>query len=345
MAEIQITPGKLLVVDDNEMNRLLLAKGLELQEHQVVTANDGQQALDLLRREAFDLVLLDIYMPVMDGFEVLEKMIADPSLRQIPVIMISASEELDSVVRCIERGAEDYLIKPPNPVLLRAQVNASLEKKRLRDQQRKLFRTFTTYEIADELLNQGFTLGGKRVHATAMFCDVRNFTSIAESQDPEETISLLNALYALIFESIISHGGSINQIQGDGVMGIFGAPAKLENHAGQAVLSAIELTKHLKQFNAEHAGTGTPHITIGIGIATGKMVAGYAGTRDRATYTCIGDTVNLAARLEAHTKVAKKPILIDEFTQMDLPPGFNTTLLGPEVFKGKSMSVNVFAVE
>jgi class 3 adenylate cyclase len=248
-------------------------------------------------------------------------------------------------VKCIEHGAEDYLFKPPNPVLLRARVNASLEKKRLRDQQRRLFRAFTTHEIADELLAQGFTLGGKRVHATAMFCDVRDFTTIAESQDPEETISLLNALYALIFDSILSHGGSINQIQGDGVVGIFGAPTSLPDHATQAVRAAKLLRNRIEKFNESNTGQGVPHIVIGIGIATGKMVAGYAGTRDRATYTCIGDTVNLAARLEAHTKVTKTPILIDEFTQRDLPEDIKTTLLGPEVFKGKSMPVNVFVVD
>ena len=103
--------------------------------------------------------------------------LGDPELRDIPVIMTSASDELDRVVKCIEMGAEDFLTKPLNPVLLRARVNASLEKKRLRDQQRKLFRTFATPEVAEELLKSGFALGGKHVEATAMFADIRSFTT------------------------------------------------------------------------------------------------------------------------------------------------------------------------
>src|SRR5215471_13027918 len=125
-------PGRVLVVDDNKVSRLLLARGLEQQGHRVTFAENGRQALDLLHGKPFDLVLLDVIMPELDGEHVLAELTRAPDLRDIPVIMISASDELDSVVRCIELGAEDYLAKPLNPVLLRARVGASLEKKRLR---------------------------------------------------------------------------------------------------------------------------------------------------------------------------------------------------------------------
>jgi signal transduction histidine kinase len=125
--------GKILVVDDNRMNRIKLSRSLEVQGHTVGLAEDGQGALDLLKAEAFDVVLLDIVMPGMDGYEVLERIKGDPELRDIPVIVISALDEMDSTVRCIEMGAEDYLPKPFNPVLLQARLNASLQKKRLRD--------------------------------------------------------------------------------------------------------------------------------------------------------------------------------------------------------------------
>lgn len=130
------TPGVVLVVDDNENNRDLLARRLSRQGHRVTTAETGRQALELLNREKFDLIVLDIMMPEMNGYEVLEHLKAHPGLRHIPVIMISAIDDLDSIARCIELGAEDYLFKPFNPVLLRARVGASLEKKRLRDQER-----------------------------------------------------------------------------------------------------------------------------------------------------------------------------------------------------------------
>ncbi len=127
--------GHILVVDDNRMNRLKLSFGLEKQGHTVDLAEDGRQALDMLRARAFDLVLLDILMPEMDGYQVLERIKGDADLRDIPVIVISALDEMDSIVRCIEMGAEDYLPKPFDPILLRARIGASLEKKRLRDQE------------------------------------------------------------------------------------------------------------------------------------------------------------------------------------------------------------------
>src|SRR5687767_1628561 len=129
-----MTAGRLLVVDDNEMNRDMLSRRLERQGHAVTMAENGRQALERIRAEPFDLVLLDIMMPELNGYEVLEQLKNDGDLRHIPVIMISAVDELDSVVRCIELGAEDYLSKPFSPVLLKARIGACLEKKQLRDQ-------------------------------------------------------------------------------------------------------------------------------------------------------------------------------------------------------------------
>ncbi|TMD45401.1 MAG: response regulator [Chloroflexi bacterium] len=130
------TPASsLLVVDDNSMNRIMLSRYITKLGYQATLAENGRQALDKLQGEPFDLVLLDVQMPEMDGYQVLEHLKADPRLRDIPVIMISAVEELESVVRCIELGAQDYLPKPFNPVLLRARLSASLERKWLRDQE------------------------------------------------------------------------------------------------------------------------------------------------------------------------------------------------------------------
>ena len=149
--------SRLLVVDDNKVNRLLLTRSLELQGHRVAAAENGRLALEALRREPFDLVLLDMEMPEMDGFQVLEQMVADPALRDLPVIVTSSLEGVEHVVRCIELGAEDYLSKPVNPVLLKARINASLEKKRLRDEMKELVRRFATPEVAQDLQESGFS--------------------------------------------------------------------------------------------------------------------------------------------------------------------------------------------
>jgi adenylate cyclase len=339
------TPGRLLVVDDNKVNRLLLGRGLEQQGHTVAFAENGRKALEMIRSQPFDIILLDIQMPEMDGYQALEQITSDINLRDIPVIMTTAMEELDSVVKCIELGAEDYLTKPVNPVLLKARVNASLEKKRLRDQQRELIRKFATAEVAEDMQESGFSLGGKFLEATAMFSDIRGFTTIAESQSPADTIELLNTYYTLMFEAISGHSGVVNQMVGDGLMAIFGAPLPLENKEEQAVRAAMEMIEMVDLFNIDQAAQGKRQIKIGIGIASGSVIAGYTGTIRRATYTCVGDTVNLAARLEAHTKVVGKPILIDEATRTALSNAIRITEQGEVQLKGKTQMVSIYSVD
>src|SRR5215831_11321068 len=336
---------RLLVVDDNKVNRLLLTRSLEQQGHSIASAENGRAALEMLRREPFDLLLLDIEMPEMDGFQVLEQLKGDLQLRDLPVIVTSSLEGVDNVVRCIELGAEDYLQKPVNPALLKARVGASLEKKRLRDQQKELVRRFATPEVAQDLQQSGFSLGGKRVSGTVMFSDIRSFTPLAESQSPEDTIELLNTYYTLMFNAISGHGGIVSEIAGDGLMAVFGAPLPLPEHCDAAVQAALEMIEMIELFNVEQASAGKSPIRIGIGIASGEMVAGYTGTNERATYTCIGDTVNVAARLEAHTKITGHAILIDATTRSALRAPVSLETLGPVTYRGKAHPVETFGVK
>jgi adenylate cyclase len=337
-------PARLLVVDDNKINRMLLSRSLAAQGHIVETAENGKEGLEKIRSGVFDLVLLDIEMPEMDGFQVLEACLNDVELRQLPIIMTSAMDELDAVVKCVELGAEDYLTKPINPVLLRARVNASLEKKRLRDEQRKLFRTFATKEVAEELLRTGFSLGGKQVTASVLFADIRSFTTIAESQEPAESIEMLNEYFSMMFDAITNNGGTVNQLVGDGLMAVFGAPIFFDSHREKAVRAAQQMLEQLKVFNQNRSAQGKSQIRIGIGIASGTMVAGYTGTQTRAIYTCIGDTVNLASRIEEYTKEALHPILIDNYTSQGLPESIAVEDLGKVFFKGKNHAIKIFAV-
>ena len=336
--------ARLLVADDNKVNRLLLARSLELQGHRVACAENGRVALEMLHKDAYDLLLLDMEMPEMDGFQVLEQLAGDLRLRDLPVIVTSSLEGVATIVRCIELGAEDYLHKPVNPVLLKARVGASLEKKRLRDQQKELMRRFATSEVAQDLEQSGFALGGRRVEASVMFSDIRGFTAMVESQSPEETIELLNTYYTLMFDAINGHGGVVNQMIGDGLMAIFGAPLPLVGHPQAAVRAALDMIEVIDLFNAERTAASKPALRIGIGIASGEVVAGYSGTQLRATYTCIGDTVNLAARLEEHTKVARRAILIDGVTRAALSEGVRLDTLDPVLLRGKSAAVAVYAV-
>ncbi|MFN0185375.1 MAG: adenylate/guanylate cyclase domain-containing protein [Aquabacterium sp.] len=336
--------ARLLVVDDNKVNRLLLARNLELMGHRTASAENGRVALEMLRAERFDLMLLDIEMPELDGFGVMQAIAADSRLGQVAVVVTSSLEGVSHVVRCLELGADDFLHKPVNPVLLRARVTASLERKRLRDQQRELIARFATSEVAQDLMTSGFALGGRRLQATVMFCDLRGFTSLVEAQTPEETIELLNTWYTLMFEAITSHGGVVNQIIGDGLMALFGAPLPLPDAPLAAVQAAQEMQEMVALLNAERQALGKADLGMGIGVASGEVIAGYTGTQARATYTCIGDTVNVAARLEQHTKAAGQGILIDAATHVAVTGRMASRPLGEVQLKGKAAPTAVFAL-
>ena len=336
--------GHLLIVDDNKVNRLLLSRNIELLGHRASLAENGRVAMEMLKSQSFDLLLLDIEMPEMNGFEVLEAIKSDTELRELPVIVTSSVEGLDNVVRCIELGAEDYLPKPVNKTLLSARVSSSLEKKRLRDEQKRLLERFATTEVAQDLQETGFSIGGKRTNASVLFCDIRNFTTMSENLAPEATIDFLNTFYTLMFEAVTSNGGIVSLMLGDGLMALFGVPQPLENSAQSAVAAGYEMHNMIDMLNVERSAEGDEALRIGVGIATGEVVAGYAGTNDRATYTCIGTTVNLAARLEAETQKTASRLLIDQDT-LDLLEGADvkSTLAGSRI-KGFADPIDIYAL-
>lgn len=336
--------SRILIVDDEPFNVEYLKQELEDANYETVSAVNGQDGLNKVKQTSPDLILLDIMMPIMDGFDTLRHLKADVDTRDIPVIIISANNDLKSVVRGVELGAEDYLPKPFEPVLLHARITSSLEKKRLRDEQRRLIRTFADANVADELMKQGFSLGGKHTRISSMFVDVRNFTALTESNDPAVVIDMLNQYYEIVIESVQAHGGNVNQMQGDGLMSFFGAPIWYEDHAMRAVQASLDILKKINARNKTQALPAGFQIQVGIGIATGQVVAGYAGVQSRATYICVGDPVNLSARLESYTKVAKTPIVIDESTRAELDASVELSDLGEQMFKGKTFPVKVYAV-
>ncbi|MEP4194794.1 MAG: adenylate/guanylate cyclase domain-containing response regulator [Aliishimia sp.] len=336
--------GHLLIVDDNKVNRLLMSRSVELLGHRASVAENGKIAMQMLQNDTYDVLLLDIEMPEMDGFEVLAALQKDVSLRDLPVIVTSSVEGLDNIVRCIELGAQDYIPKPVNKTLLNARVNSSLEKKRLYDEQKRLLQRFATDEVAQDLQETGFSIGGQRINASVLFCDIRDFTALSEDMPPEAIIELLNTYYTLMFEAVTSNGGIVNLMIGDGLMALFGAPKSLENSAQSAVTAAQEMLNMIEMLNEERAMENAPILRVGFGIATGEVVAGYAGTDARATYTCIGKTVNLAARLEAHTKMVPEAILLDETTHRHLLDGRQCKTMPVANFKGFTEAQQVFAL-
>ncbi|HXI22062.1 MAG TPA: adenylate/guanylate cyclase domain-containing protein, partial [Gemmatimonadales bacterium] len=208
-----------------------------------------------------------------------------------------------------------------------------------------LFRRFATAEVAEEVLTSGGALGEyKQVEASVMFSDIRSYTSLTETLAPSDTIELLNTYYTLTFDAISGQGGIVNQMLGDGLMAIFGAPLPQPDHRERAVWAALEMLEMMEAFNRDQARRGGPEIRIGIGIASGPLVAGFTGTRQRMTYTGVGETVNLAAHLEAHTKVLGRPILIDQSTRAGLGEAIRVESHGPAQLKSRSQPVPVYSV-
>jgi adenylate cyclase len=310
---------------------MVLQRSLEREGHAVRVAANGRAALELLRSEPFDIVLLDVLMPEMDGLELLELIQSDDELRATPVIMISALEDMASVVRCIELGAEDYLPKPFDPVLLRARINGCLTKKRLRDVERKyleerhrrvrdLFARFVPEAVVDEVLEhagEDLRLGGQRRTATVMFCDLRDFTSFAEARPPELVVDVLNRYLSAMSDVILRHGGTLIGFQGDGILAAFGTPIEQPDHADRALSATREMVgQALHGFNAwlqEESIGGS--FRIGVGLNSGVIMAGNVGSERRLEYTVIGDTTNTASRLEAMTKDTPHMLLMSDSTR------------------------------
>ena len=368
----------LLVVDDNEDNRYVLSQQLNIQGYDnITTATNGHEALNNLRSKSFDLVLLDIMMPDLNGYEVLERMRSSPELRNIPVIMISGIGELDSVVRCIELGAEDYLPKPFEPTLLRARVRATLERKRLHDQvvaqaadlasqaaelanwnktleQRVAdqlgeiermgrLRRFLSPQVADLIVASGMEklLQSHRGEITALFCDLRGFTRFSETSDPEDVMVLLRDYHAVIGQIVIKYGATLEHFAGDGVMMIFNAPVPIDKPQLQAVRMALEMRDAMGTFTQKWRRLGHD-IGFGIGISHGFATLGTIGFEGRFDYAAVGTVSNIASRLCDEAKPGQ--ILISPRVLMAVEDTMKVELVGELTLKGIQRPMTAYNV-
>ena len=344
--------GSILVVDDDRVNRMLLSSALTSAGHDVLNAENGRQALDLLRTNPVDVVLLDIVMPELDGIETLEQIRSDPALREVPVIMISALDDYDSVVHCIALGAEDYLPKPFDSVLLHARIKAGLNKRRLHELERSrvhdVFARFLPEPIVDEVLKRhdgDIRLGGVRLIGTALFSDIRGFTTFAESTSPDKVIEVLNRFFGEMTAAVLDNGGTIVSYMGDGMFAIFGAPIECSDHASQAVAAAREmLYERLPRFNEWLEASGLDAFKMGIGLSSGPIMSGNIGSERRLEYTAVGDTVNTASRIEAHTKNGAHTVLLSEETR-ELLDGHDELVFVDEIkLRGRSAPTRLWGL-
>ncbi|HWN32461.1 MAG TPA: adenylate/guanylate cyclase domain-containing protein [Pseudonocardia sp.] len=299
-------PAALLVVDDNPMNRDILARRLRRLGHNVTLAENGLDALDALRRGPFDLVLLDILMPEMDGYGVLEHLRADADLRHLPVLVLSALDDIDAVARCLEMGAVDYLPKPFNPVVLRARVGACLENKRLHDAEVRhlaqveferrradgLLHVILPDAIVTELKASDAVAPRRHDDVAVLFVDVAGFTRYCDDRPPEEVLANLQDLVVRYEEIAVRHGLQKIKTIGDAFLAVAGVPERVDEPVLAAARCGLEMVA---------AARDLPRVEwrVRVGIHCGPVVAGILGRRQYG-YDVWGDTVNTAARVEHH---------------------------------------------
>ena len=299
---------RILAVDDNKQNLDLLTKALTSANYKVITATDGPTALRLVESAAADLVLLDVMMPGMSGYEVCERIRANEATRVLPVVMLTALHDVSHRIRGIEAGADDFLTKPFNREELLTRVKSLLRIKTLYDDietknrlLRTLFGRYVSEEVAAEIVadpGRHLKLGGEKREVTVLFGDLRGFTPLAERLDPEDAVDVLNVYLTCVIDAVFEFRGTLDKFRGDGFMAFFGAPVRHEDDPSSAVRCALVMQERLKSIS--FAKFPDLRLHIGIGINTGTVIAGNVGSERRADYTVIGNEVNVAQRFESN---------------------------------------------
>ncbi len=343
-------PGFILAVDDLQENRELVARYLSRSGHIVVTAASGPEALSTLGQTDVDVVLLDLVMPEMDGREVLRRIKEHPEWRATPVIVISGSQDMDGIIECIEAGADDYLFKPFNPVLLQARIKAGIERKRWHDREeqyrqqlernekfiRATFGRYLSDEIVTDILErpEGLELGGDLRRVTILMSDIRGFTTLSERLAPAQVVTLINRYLAAMTDIIMANQGTIDEFIGDAILAVFGAPQRRDDDADRAVQCALAMQAAMDDINALNKAEGLPEITTGIALNTGDVIAGNIGSERRSKYGFVGHPMNVTSRIEDNT--AGGEILVSDSTLTSLKGDFKV---------GTSQEINVKGID
>jgi adenylate cyclase len=325
----QPAKGRILVVDDTPANIQALSGTLKAKGYQLSVATNGKQALEIVGRVRPDLILLDVMMPEMDGFETCRRLKESAVTNDIPVIFLTARTETTDIVQGFEVGAVDYVAKPFNAHELLARVNTHLTMDQLRrslagknaelarahELVRRAFGRYVSEEVAASILQspEGLEMGGEEREVTILMSDLRGFTALAARLSPHDVIEFLNLYLEAMVDVISRHEGTIDEIIGDAILVIFGAPLALEDHAAKAVTCGLAMQLAMAEVNRRLGVKGAAPLEMGIGIHTGKVVVGNIGSLRRTKYAAVGSNVNLAGRIESFTTGGQ--LLISESTR------------------------------
>ncbi len=340
---------KVLVVDDHADNRRLITDLLSMRDYAVHTASDGEEALTAAVNPVPDLIILDVDMPRMNGFEVMKHLKANPVTANIPILMLTARVQIQDRVEGLHLGAEDYITKPFNARELLARVDARLRAKavtdELRNQQqliRATFERFVSPSVVEQLLRDPsqVKLGGKLQEVTVVFADLENFTGTSEHTDPEQLLTILNSYHTMVVRVVQEHNGTIDKFIGDAVMALFNTPLEQADHAVRAVLCSLKIRETLIKFHEQLEPRF--RMKINFGIHSGRAIVGNVGAHDVMDYTAVGDTVNVAARLQQMATDGE--IYISQATYDYVSALVETAPIGDLSIKGRSVAVHTYRV-
>lgn len=368
-------PPCILLVDDEPSNLFMLEELLQLKGYTTLSAGSGVEALEMALASNPDLILLDVMMPDMDGFEVCRRLRADVNLQTVPVIFLTALDDDDSRMRGLEMMGDDYFTKPIKSNLLltklesvlrlskmRSQQSAKVVEQKVKEKTRKQlsaawdinqylsekFRLFVPDQFLKRIAPKGvesIKLGNaNEEELTILFCDIRGFTTIAEAQDASETFRWINAFFTLMNEAIATHYGFIDKFLGDAILAVFD---RTETHAGDALSAALMMQQTLMDFNATRDKYNLQEpVKIGIGVHTGKGIIGTIGSDRRMDSTVIGDVVNTAARLEELTKVYNCQIIASDaaIAQLSKPELFQHRWIDRVNPRGKKQAIDLYEI-
>ncbi len=318
--------ARVLVVDDTERNVKLLADLLTFKGYSVLTAGGGKEALERIAAEQPDIVLLDVMMPDMNGYDVCRKIREAPATATLPVVMVTALDPANERVKGIEAGADDFLSKPINQAELLARVRSLLRVKSLHDQLADMNRTlerrveeqvtqlerlgrlkrFFSPQLAEAIVSGGADdpLKTHRREITVVFLDLRGFTAFAETAEPEEVMGVLREYHAAMGQLIVEHDGTLERFTGDGMMIFFNDPVPVDNPAERAVRMAVAMRERVDELSRAWRRRGHD-LGLGVGIAQGYATIGAIGFEGRWDYGAIGTVTNLAARLCGEARAAQ----------------------------------------
>jgi class 3 adenylate cyclase len=354
---------RILVVDDQRANVEMMAGVLRARGYEVLTALDGESALERVRAARPDIVVSDILMPGMDGYEMCRRLRADAATALLPVVLVTSLDPQKERIKGLEVGADDFLSKPVNWEDLFARVrsllrvkslqdelkgwNAKLEE-RVREQVAQLERLGRLKRFFSRPVAEAIVAGGEemlephRREITAVFLDLRGFTAFTDRADPDEVMDLLRAYHATLGQRVEEFGGTLEHFAGDGVMIFFNDPLPVENAAERAVRMALALQKAFTPISAAWAKLGH-EVGLGIGIAQGETTLGIIGFEQRWEYAAIGNVPNLAARLCGAARAGE--ILLDTQTELDIADMAETETVGPLDLRGFKQPVSAFRLK